>query len=121
MHYYHDNTVHNIQTLVLCSENAWAKFNLFLRPESLPSGARFVGQLFSMHHWIRRYILFHDKKRPKDMGAVEIEKFLTYLAVERNIAASTQNQAFSAVLFLYKEVLKMPLDTSFQFIGAKSG
>ena len=53
------------------------------------------------------------------MGAVEIEKFLTYLAVERNIAASTQNQAFNAILFLYKEVLKMPLETSFQFIRAK--
>ena len=53
------------------------------------------------------------------MWAVEIEKFLTTLAFERNIAASTQNQAFSAILFLYKEVLKMPLETSFQFIGAK--
>ena len=51
-------------------------------------------------HWIRQYILFHDKKHPKDMSAVEIEKFLTCLAVERNIAASTQNQAFYANLFL---------------------
>jgi integron integrase len=50
---------------------------------------------------------------------VDGEKFLTYLAVERNVAASTQNQAFSAILFLYKEVLKRPLETSFQFIGAK--
>lgn len=53
------------------------------------------------------------------MGAVDVERFLTYLAVERNIAASTQNQAFSAILFLYKEVLKRPFETSFQFIGAK--
>ena len=53
------------------------------------------------------------------MGSVEIEKFQTTLAVERNIAASTQNQALSAILFLYKEVLKIPLETSFQFIGAK--
>jgi len=53
------------------------------------------------------------------MGAVEIEKFLTTLAFERNIAASTQNQAFSAFRFLYKEVLKIPLETSFQCIGAK--
>jgi len=53
------------------------------------------------------------------MGAANVEKFLTYLAVERNVAASTQNQAFSAILFLYKEVLKRPLETSFQFIGAK--
>ena len=70
-------------------------------------------------NWIRQYILFHDKRHPKDMGAVDVERFLTYLAVERNIAASTQNQAFSAILFLYKEVLKRPLETSFQFIGAK--
>ncbi|MEA3327290.1 MAG: site-specific integrase [Chloroflexota bacterium] len=54
--------------------------------------------------WIRQYILFHDKKRPKDMGAVKIEKFLTYLAVERNIAASTQNQAFSARSSAAKQV-----------------
>jgi len=70
-------------------------------------------------NWIRQYILFHDNRHPKDMGAVDVERFLTYLAVERNIAASTQNQAFSAILFLYKEVLKRPLETSFQFIGAK--
>lgn len=70
-------------------------------------------------NWIRQYILFHDKRHPKDMGAVDVERFLTYLAVERNIAASTQNQAFSAIIFLYKEVLKRPLETSFQFIGAK--
>ena len=70
-------------------------------------------------NWIRQYILFHDKKHPKDMGAANVEKFLTFLAVERNVAASTQNQAFSAILFLYKEVLKRPLETSFQFIGAK--
>ncbi len=50
--------------------------------------------------WIRRYILFHDKQHPKDMGAPEIEAFLTHLAVEENVAASTQNQALSALLFV---------------------
>jgi integron integrase len=55
--------------------------------------------------WIRRYILFHDKRHPKDMGRPEIEAFLTHLAVKGRVAASTQNQAFSAILFLYKEVL----------------
>jgi integron integrase len=55
--------------------------------------------------WARRYILFHDKRHPKDMGAPEIEAFLTHLALERNVAASTQNQALSAILFLYREVL----------------
>ncbi|MER3447456.1 MAG: integron integrase, partial [Candidatus Dadabacteria bacterium] len=57
-------------------------------------------------HWIRRYILFHNKRHPKDMGAPEIEAFLTHLAVKENVAASTQNQALSALLFLYREVLK---------------
>ncbi|PMB17675.1 phage integrase N-terminal SAM-like domain-containing protein, partial [Fischerella thermalis] len=57
-------------------------------------------------YWIRRYILFHNKRHPKDMGSAEIEAFLTHLAVNENVAASTQNQALHAVLFLYKEVLK---------------
>lgn len=70
-------------------------------------------------NWIKRYILFHKKKHPKEMGARDLEKYLTYLAVERKVAASTQNQALSAILFLYKEVLKIPLETDFQFIGAK--
>ena len=48
--------------------------------------------------WIRRYILFHGKKHPKDMGAAEIERFLIYLAVDGNVAASTQNQALCALL-----------------------
>ena len=56
-------------------------------------------------NWIRRYILFHNKTHPKDMGVVEVEKYLTHLAAERQVAASTQNQALSAILFLYKEVL----------------
>jgi integron integrase len=55
--------------------------------------------------WIKRYILFHDKRHPKDMGRPEIEAFLTHLAIDGRVAASTQNQAFSAILFLYKEVL----------------
>lgn len=55
--------------------------------------------------WIKRYILHFDKQHPKDLGAVHVEQFLTYLAVQGNVAASTQNQAKSALLFLYKEVL----------------
>lgn len=57
--------------------------------------------------WIRRYILFHNKRHPKDMGSAEIEAFLTHLAVEGQVAASTQNQALNALLFLYREVLKL--------------
>lgn len=55
--------------------------------------------------WIRRFILFHDKRHPAEMGKVEIEKFLTALAVERHVAASTRNLALAAILFLYKDVL----------------
>jgi integron integrase len=55
--------------------------------------------------WIRRYILFHNKKHPSAMGAEEINEFLTALAVRDNVAASTQGQALSAILFLYKHVL----------------
>jgi integron integrase len=60
-------------------------------------------------HWIRRYILHHEKRHPADMGKAEVEDFLGYLASERNVAASTQNQALSALLFLYQEVLEQPL------------
>ncbi|MGQ0735068.1 MAG: integron integrase [Acidobacteriota bacterium] len=56
-------------------------------------------------HWIRRYIVFHGKRHPSTLGAPEISRFLTWLAVERQVSASTQNQALSAVLFLYKDVL----------------
>lgn len=59
--------------------------------------------------WIRRFILFHGKKHPRDMGAPEVEAFLTHLAVSRDVAAATQNQALSALLFLYREVLGIDL------------
>src|SRR5690349_24110905 len=59
--------------------------------------------------WIRRFILFHGKRHPAEMGAEEITRFLSALAIERNVAASTQNQALSALLFLYKEVLAQEL------------
>ena len=59
--------------------------------------------------WIRRYILANDKRHPRDMGAYEIERFLTDLAVRGKVAASTQNQALSALLFLYREVLGQDL------------
>jgi integrase len=55
--------------------------------------------------WIRRYIGFHHKRHPADLGPAEISRFLTALAVERQVSASTQNQALAAILFLYREVL----------------
>lgn len=59
--------------------------------------------------WVRRYVLFHHKRHPLEMGADEVRAFLTHLAVEGNVAASTHQQALSALLFLYKDVLKVDL------------
>ncbi len=55
-------------------------------------------------NWIKRFILFHQKRHPRDLGADEISEFLTHLAVEGRVAASTQNQALNALLFLYRKV-----------------
>jgi integron integrase len=73
-----------------------------LRHYSIRTEEAYVG-------WITRFTLFHDKRHPNEMGRAEVEAFLTHLAVERNVAASTQNQAFSALLFLYREVLHKDL------------
>jgi integron integrase len=56
-------------------------------------------------YWIKRYILFHDKRHPKDMGGEGITSFLNYLANRENVSASTQNQALTAIIFLYKHIL----------------
>ena len=60
-------------------------------------------------HWIRHFVRFHNRQHPRDMGKPEIESFLTHLAVERKVSASTQNQAFNALLFLYREVLELKM------------
>ena len=60
--------------------------------------------------WVRRYILFHNKRHPREMGVPEIESYLTYLAVERNVSASTQNQALAGIIFLYTQVLKIEIN-----------
>ena len=70
--------------------------------------------------WIRRFILFHGKRHPSEMGAEEITRFLSALAIERNVAASTQNQALSALLFLYKEVLAQELPWLDGIVRAKT-
>ena len=70
--------------------------------------------------WIRRFILFHDKRHPRDMGVAELEAFLTHLAVEGRVAASTQNQALSALLFLYREVLAINLPWLDNVVRAKT-
>jgi integron integrase len=60
-------------------------------------------------HWIKRYILFHSKRHPASLGPTEITAFLSHLAVDRNVASSTQKQAASAILFLYREVLNQQI------------
>jgi len=61
-------------------------------------------------YWMKKYIFFHDVRHPKEMGAAEVGAFLTHLAVNENVAATTQNQAMFALLFLYKEVLGIELE-----------
>jgi len=70
--------------------------------------------------WARRFILFHGKRHPRDMGAAEVTAFLSHLASERNVSASTQNQAKSALLFLYREVLGLELAWLDEVIAAKA-
>lgn len=69
--------------------------------------------------WIRRFILANGKRHPRELGAVQVEAFLTNLAVEGKVAASTQNQALSAVLFLYREVLGLKLAWMDDVVRAK--
>ena len=70
--------------------------------------------------WVRRFILFHGKRHPKEMGAREVEAFLTHLAVQGEVAASTQNQALSALLFLYRDVLELDLPWLGEVVRAKT-
>ena len=70
--------------------------------------------------WVRRFILFHGKRHPAELGETEVGAFLSDLAVRRAVAASTQNQALSALLFLYREVLKKPLGFLDEFTPAKN-
>ena len=60
-------------------------------------------------HWVKRFIFFHDKRHPAEMAETEVNQFLTYLAVKNKVSASTQNQALSALLFLYRYVIERPL------------
>jgi integron integrase len=69
--------------------------------------------------WVREYILFHQKRHPREMGQKEIGEFLTSLVRQRNVAASTQNQALSALIFLYREVLQVEMDWIEDFVRAK--
>ena len=70
-------------------------------------------------NWIKRFILFHNKRHPKEMGEKEINEFLTHLAVKEKVSASTQNQALCAIIFLYKQVLKIDIGELGNVIWAK--
>lgn len=70
-------------------------------------------------NWIRRFILFHGKRHPQDMGEAEVTQFLTHPATDEKVAASTQNQALSAILFLYRHVLDQPLEWLDRIVRAK--
>ena len=69
--------------------------------------------------WIRRFIFFNDKKHPRDMGGAQVEAFLSHLATAARVAASTQNQALSALLFLYRGVLQVDLPWLDSVVRAK--
>jgi integrase len=69
--------------------------------------------------WIKRYILFHDKRHPEDLGRAEIEAFFTHLAIQERVAASTQNQALSVLLFLYQDILELPSDFPIDSVRAQ--
>jgi integrase len=83
-----------------------------LKRYSLRTEATYIG-------WIRRFILFHDKRHPQEMGVPEIEAFLTDLAMKGRVSASTQNQAFHALLFLYRHVLQIDLPEPINALRAK--
>lgn len=70
-------------------------------------------------HWVRRYVRFHGGRHPRQMGEAEMTAFLSHLATERRVAASTQNQALAALLFLYREVLETPVGWLDAMVRAK--
>jgi len=69
--------------------------------------------------WVRRFILFHDKRHPRDMGQGEVQDFLTHLAVDRNVSPSTQNQAKASLLYLYRYLLEVNLPWLSEMVQAK--
>src|SRR5262249_20151756 len=85
---------------------------LRVRHYSLRTEEAYVG-------WIRRFIVFHGKRHPREMGKEEVTTFLTRLAVQGKVAASTQNQALSALLFLYRSVLEAEVPWLDELVHAK--
>ena len=69
--------------------------------------------------WVRRFVLFHGKRHPSELGAAEVQQFLTYLARERRVSGPTQNQALAALLFLYNEVLAISVEKQAPLVRAQ--
>src|SRR5437667_8388288 len=69
--------------------------------------------------WIRRFVVFHGKRHPKEMGEPEINAFLSHLATDEHVGSNTQNQALAALLFLYRHVLEIPFPKIENLIRAK--
>ena len=69
--------------------------------------------------WIKRFVIFNNKRHPTEMSEPEIMNFINYLACKRNVASSTQNQALCAILFMYKHVLSVEIDWVDQIVWAK--
>lgn len=88
------------------------RLSLRRRHYSLRTEASYLG-------WIRRFIIFHNKRHPNSMGSAGIEAFLTHLAVDGRVSAATQNQALSAILFLYREALGLELDLPIRSVRAR--
>jgi len=91
------------------------------RPVSLPDPIKHYTYITekTFVHWEKRYILLNNKRLPVEMGASEIEAFLTHLAKEGNVSSSTQNQALNALLFLYRNVLQIDLSVPILAMSAK--
>jgi integron integrase len=69
--------------------------------------------------WVRRYVRYHRMRHPRELGAADVQAFLTHLARDGGVSASTQNQALAALLFLYREVLRLPIVASINHLHAK--
>ncbi len=70
-------------------------------------------------HWIRRYIVFHQKRHPASMGDEQVEEFLNYLVLDRHVAAQTQALVLNALVFLYKDIIKAPLSLQLNFVKSQ--
>ena len=119
-----------VRPLAVDDQAAWIHIRTRLLPAALPAcSTRARDKLRTLHcsyrtvqqylQWVRRFILFHDKRQPRKMNAPEVEAFLTHLAVTRKVSASTQNQALAALLFLYQKVLELELPWLEDVVRAK--